>query len=75
MGLNMYITLQKFRLHILAPLQGDTNFLQWWKRIADIVSDMTKKGVNSLLILGAWMIWKFRNRVVFDGPPPISLQS
>jgi hypothetical protein len=65
-----YITLRKFGLHILAPLQDDTNFLRWWKRIADIVSDMIKKGVNSLLILGAWMIWKFRNRVVFDGSPP-----
>jgi hypothetical protein len=65
-----YITLRKFGLHILAPLQDDTNFLQWWKRISVIVSDMTKKGVNSLLILGAWMIWKFRNKVVFDGIPP-----
>ena len=63
-----YITFRKFGLHILAPLQDDTNFLQWWKRIANIVSDMTKKGVNSLLIMGAWMIWKFRNRVVFDAP-------
>lgn len=25
-----YITLRKFGLHILAPIQDDTNFLQWW---------------------------------------------
>jgi hypothetical protein len=23
--------------------------------------------MDSLLIMGAWMIWKLRNRVVFDG--------
>jgi hypothetical protein len=31
---------------------------------------MTRKGVDSLLILGAWMISKLRNRLVFDGISP-----
>jgi hypothetical protein len=31
---------------------------------------MVKKGLDSLLILGAWMVWKHRNRVVFDGATP-----
>jgi hypothetical protein len=48
-----YITLMKFGLHSLAPLRDDTNFLQWWKQIFVIVSDMTRKGVNYLMILGA----------------------
>ena len=30
----------------------------------------TKKGLNSLIILGAWTIWNHRNRCVFDGTPP-----
>ena len=28
------------------------------------------RGVNSLIILGAWMIWKHRNACVFEGVPP-----
>jgi hypothetical protein len=29
-----------------------------------------KRGVNSLIILGAWMIWKHRNACVFEGVAP-----
>jgi hypothetical protein len=29
-----------------------------------------KKGVNSLIILGAWMIWKHKNACVFEGVAP-----
>jgi hypothetical protein len=29
-----------------------------------------KKGVNSLIILGTWMIWKHRNACVFDSVAP-----
>ena len=30
----------------------------------------TKKGVNSLIILTSWLIWKHRNSSVFDGATP-----
>ena len=33
-----------------------------------------KKGFNSLVILGAWIIWKHRNSCVFNGAAP-NLQS
>jgi hypothetical protein len=32
--------------------------------------DMIMKGVNSLIALGAWIIWNHRNRIVFDGISP-----
>jgi hypothetical protein len=34
------------------------------------VSGLAKKGFNYLVILGAWFIWKHRNRCVFDGMHP-----
>jgi hypothetical protein len=33
-------------------------------------SGPTKKGVNSLIILGAWTLWKHRNCCVFYGIAP-----
>jgi hypothetical protein len=29
-----------------------------------------KKGLNSLIILGSWLLWKLRNSIVFDGACP-----
>jgi hypothetical protein len=33
-------------------------------------SGLTRRGLNSLIILGAWTIWNHRNRCVFDGASP-----
>jgi len=30
----------------------------WWDKASSAVSGDTKKGLNSLIILGAWTIWK-----------------
>jgi hypothetical protein len=29
-----------------------------------------KKGLNSLIILGAWTLWKHRNDIIFNGATP-----
>ncbi|GJM86848.1 hypothetical protein PR202_ga02746 [Eleusine coracana subsp. coracana] len=33
-------------------------------------SEHQKKGFNSLVALGAWIIWTHRNACVFDGAAP-----
>jgi hypothetical protein len=48
--------LRKFGLHSLAPQQGDTYFMVWWERASAQVSGLRKKGLDSLLSLGAWLI-------------------
>jgi hypothetical protein len=68
-----YTKLRKFGLHSLAPQYGDYIFLQWWERSSDIVAGPGRDGLNSLIILGAWMVWKHRNRVVFDRVSPLIL--
>jgi hypothetical protein len=33
-------------------------------------SGLTRRGLNSLIILGGWTIWNHCNRCVFDGASP-----
>jgi hypothetical protein len=65
-----YNLLRKLGLHSLAPQPAATSFLDWWERTSAVVTGMTKRGLNSRITLGAWMIWKHRNRVVLDGISP-----
>jgi hypothetical protein len=65
-----YMLLRKFGLHSLAPQPGLTSYLDWWEASSEAVQGVVKKGLNSLIILGAWLIWNHRNRCVFDGQSP-----
>ena len=38
--------------------------------VNNTVGDMLRKGMNSLIILGAWTLWTHRNKCVFDGTAP-----
>jgi hypothetical protein len=54
----------------LAPAAAELSFDDWWESVEARVSGEERKGINSLIILGAWCIWKHRNRCVFDGINP-----
>ncbi|GJN28004.1 hypothetical protein PR202_gb16082 [Eleusine coracana subsp. coracana] len=53
-----------------APSHGDWSFAQWWAKAICKVKKEYKRGVNSVIILTAWILWKHRNGCVFDGTPP-----
>ena len=48
----------------------ETFFHLWWEMVSSTVGDMLRKGMNSLIILGAWTLWTHRNKCVFDGTAP-----
>jgi hypothetical protein len=41
-----------------------------WEWVSMQISGIAQKGINSLIILGAWTLWKHRNRSIFDRFPP-----
>lgn len=54
----------------LSPGQHEVKFTLWWRRAHMRADPDCRKGLNSLIQLVAWLIWKHRNRTVFDGTPP-----
>jgi hypothetical protein len=57
-------------LHSLAPIPDTESFLGWWEKIDKSSGDMAMRGLNSLIALGAWILWNHRNRIFFDGLSP-----
>jgi len=52
------------------PQQNEHSFVDWWAKCIHRVKKEYKRGVNSLIILTFWLIWKHRNSCVFDGATP-----
>jgi hypothetical protein len=65
-----FILLRRVGLGAFAPQAEETSFQEWWWRVLSFVSNSYKKGINSLIILGAWMLWRHRNDCVFNGATP-----
>ena len=66
-----YTILQSLGLQFLAPQMEDSIFVDWWVAVNNrVAGQQEKKGLNSIIILGAWSIWKHRNHCVFDGGTP-----
>lgn len=62
--------LNKVGLSILAPQADDFSFHEWWIKTDKLAPSIFQRGVKSLIILGAWMIWKQPNDGVFNGASP-----
>jgi hypothetical protein len=52
-----YMILRQVVLHSLAPQPTYLIFDEWWEKASMAISRITKGGLNSLIILGAWTIW------------------
>ena len=65
-----YYILRQVGIHSLAPQPSDTSFDDWWEKASAATSGLTQKGLNSLIVLEAWIIWNHRNSCVFDGANP-----
>ncbi|GJN04629.1 hypothetical protein PR202_ga22193 [Eleusine coracana subsp. coracana] len=57
-------------LPALVPQLAERSFANWWRRAVRRVPKERKKGINSLIILVAWIIWKHRNKCVFEHLSP-----
>ena len=57
-------------LQALALGLDDLIYDDWWDNLSNRVAGQVRKGVNSIVILGAWNLWNQRNRCVFDGADP-----
>jgi hypothetical protein len=61
--------LSQVNLQGISPQPNDRSFLDWWRRSNLVIVDTTR-GLNSMFILGAWVLWKHRNRCVFETVVP-----
>ena len=61
---------QTLKLTQLAPNILDSSFPKWWRKTTKLVPKEKRQGLNSLIILIAWEIWKHRNTCVFENERP-----
>ena len=62
--------LQHVGLSSLTPQPGDSAWEDWWEKPEAATAGDVRKGLNSIVILGAWSIWKHRNDCTFNGVVP-----
>jgi hypothetical protein len=59
-----------FGLQGFIPGHDIEDFDLWWCSNSARLDGLSKKGFDYLVALGAWMLWKHRNGVVFNGSSP-----
>ncbi|TVU04223.1 hypothetical protein EJB05_50202, partial [Eragrostis curvula] len=62
--------LGQVNLQNLSPQPDAHSFIDWWRLASIAIGGLTEKGLNSLIILGACVLWNHRNMCVFDGISP-----
>ena len=65
-----YRILSALGLQDRVPSSHEISFGDWWRKAIKNLPKEKKKGLNTVIILGAWILWKHRNACVFDGAPP-----
>ena len=53
-----------------APVGCSNSFSKWWRVTISAAHKNLRKGLNSLIILVVWEVWKHCNSCVFDGLAP-----
>jgi hypothetical protein len=53
-----FTLLQRCGLNGIDPAQTDESLDDWWSRASTLVTNTLREGLNSLLILGAWTLWR-----------------
>jgi hypothetical protein len=62
--------LRQLNLQDISLQPDDKSFLEWWRRSNLIIVGAARRGLNSIFSLGGWVLWKHRNRCVFDAAVP-----
>lgn len=61
--------LGQVNLQGLAPQMGEENTMQWWKRCSEQLQGIARKGLNSLITLGLWILWNHRDECLWQPYP------
>jgi hypothetical protein len=65
-----YFLLSRSGLPNLSPDNVICSLDDWWSRAVEKIPRDLQSGFNSLVILGAWSLWRHRNDCVFNGRSP-----
>jgi hypothetical protein len=65
-----FLMLRQFKLQGRAPQPNNQSFMDRWKDVNETVAGPVREGLNSMIILEAWVLWNHTNRCVFDGLSP-----
>lgn len=58
---------RRYRLPDVSPSPDDKDFFDCWMRVVALSPEQVKQGLNLVITLGAWMLWKHHNNCVFNG--------
>ena len=54
----------------LVPDPSVSRFSGWWRKVIKAVPKEVRRGLNTLIILVAWEVWKHQNDCVFENSRP-----